>query len=127
MALNILVVDDSALMRSMVTKVLHRSGLEIGEIYHGSNGQEGLHQLEENWIDLVLIDINMPIMDGIELLEAIRSRPDMRDIPVLMVSAESQESRIQYIWSKGAGFVHKPFTPEKLRDEILKTIGVENG
>lgn len=127
MALNILVVDDSALMRSMVMKVLQRSGLEIGEIYQGANGHEGLLQLEQNWIDLVLIDINMPIMDGIELLEAIRSREDMRDIPVLMVSAESQESRIQYIWSKGAGFVHKPFTPEKLRDEILKTIGVENG
>ncbi|HEX30388.1 TPA: response regulator, partial [Candidatus Poribacteria bacterium] len=66
MALNILVVDDSSVMRSIIIKTLHLCGLPLGEIYQAVNGLEGLQALEENWIDLALVDINMPVMDGEE-------------------------------------------------------------
>lgn len=124
MALNVLVVDDSALMRNIVIKVLKMSQVDIGEIFQASNGKEGLDLLSDNWIDLALIDINMPIMNGLDLLKAIRDNDETHDTPVIMVSSESQEQRLAVIQEYGAGFVHKPFAPESLRDQILKTTGV---
>lgn len=124
MAINILVVDDSAVMRSMIKKTIHNSGVEVGEIYEAANGVEGLEALEDNWLDLLFIDVNMPVMDGMEMLEKLRSRPDTRDIPVLIVSTESNNERIKVINGHGAGFVHKPFTPETLRENILASLGV---
>jgi len=124
MAINILVVDDSAVMRSMIIKTIHLSGLETGEIFQASNGREGLEQLSENWVDLVFIDVNMPVMDGMEMLGAIREDTATRDLPVLIVSTESNEDRIQVIGRQRAGFVHKPFTPEMLRGKILEMVGV---
>ena len=124
MAVNILVVDDSAVMRSMIKKTIKSSGVEIGEIYEASNGQEGLEVLEENWLDILFIDVNMPVMDGMEMLDRVRSKSETSDIPILIVSTESNHERIEIIQKKNAGFVHKPFTPEVLRERILEALGV---
>ncbi|KPP96461.1 MAG: chemotaxis signal relay system response regulator CheY [Bacteroidetes bacterium HLUCCA01] len=124
MALNVLVVDDSALMRNIVIKVLKLSDIDIADIFQAGNGQEALEQLNNNWIDLMLLDINMPVMSGLELLDIVRANPETKDLPIIMVTSESQEKRISTIEQKGAGFVHKPFTPELLRDQILKATGV---
>jgi two-component system, chemotaxis family, chemotaxis protein CheY len=124
MALNILVVDDSALMRNIVIKVLKLSQIDLGEVFQAGNGQEALEILSENWVDLLLVDINMPVMNGLEMLDIVRANPETRDLPIIMISSESQEQRISTIEKKGAGFVHKPFTPELLRDQILRTTGV---
>lgn len=126
MAINILVVDDSAVMRSMIKKTIHNSGVEVGVIYEASNGQEGLEKTDENWIDLLFIDVNMPIMDGMEMLGKIRENPVTSDIPVLIVSTESNSERIKIIDQHNAVFVHKPFTPEVLREQILSVLGVLN-
>lgn len=123
MKLNILVVDDSAVMRKMIIRTLNMCGIGVGEIYEASNGREGLVQLDEHWIDLLMIDINMPVMDGMEMLDRVRSNPETRDIPVLIVSTESNEQRIDSIYKLGAKFVHKPFTPELLKDEISRLTG----
>lgn len=124
MAINILVVDDSAVMRSMIIRTINLCGLEVGEIYQAENGRDGLEKLEEIWVDLVFIDVNMPVMDGMEMLEAIRQGTLTRDLPVLIVSTESNEERINIINRQNAGFVHKPFTPEMLREKILEMLGV---
>ncbi|MFB3885951.1 MAG: response regulator [Thermodesulfobacteriota bacterium] len=123
MALNILVVDDSKVMRQMIIKTLRLSQPELGEIHEASNGQEALQVLDGHWIDLALVDINMPVMDGGELVDRLRQNPATADLPVIIVSTEGSETRKEVLRQKGVGFVHKPFTPESLRDAILRTLG----
>ena len=124
MEFNVLVVDDSAVMRAMVIKTLRLSGLALGEIYQASNGQEGLLVLDNKWIDLLLVDINMPIMNGEEMIDRIRSNPEYANLAIVVVSTESSETRINAYAKKGAGFVHKPFTPETLKQEVMQITGV---
>ena len=124
MAINILVVDDSAVMRSMIKKTILNSGVEVGEIYEAGNGQAGLEVLATEWLDILFIDVNMPVMDGMEMLEKVRENPEYVDLPILIVSTESNPERIEIIQKMNAGFVHKPFTPEVLRERILEAIGV---
>jgi two-component system, chemotaxis family, chemotaxis protein CheY len=123
MALNVLVVDDSAVMRAMIIKTLQLSGVELGEVHQAGNGQNGLDILNENWIDLALIDINMPVMNGEQMIEKIRANPETRDLAIIVVSTESSETRIEMLLERGVQFIHKPFTPETLREKILDTIG----
>jgi two-component system chemotaxis response regulator CheY len=124
MSLNVLVVDDSSVMRSMVIKTLRLSGLDLNEIHQAANGQEALLLLDQQWIDLALVDINMPVMNGMELIDRIRNNPDMAKLPVIVVSTESSQTRIDKLEQSGASFVHKPFTPEMLRAAIIKATGV---
>lgn len=124
MAINILVVDDSAVMRSMIKKTILNSGVEVEQIYEAGNGQEGLDVLAKEWLDILFIDVNMPVMDGMEMLERVRTNPEYVDLPILIVSTESNPERIQIIQKMNAGFVHKPFTPEVLRERILEALGV---
>ena len=126
MALNVLVTDDSSVMRSMIIKTLHLSGLSLGEVYQAANGAEGLAALDENWIDLALVDINMPVMDGEEMITRLRENPALADLAVVVVSTESSETRINQLEQQGACFVHKPFTPETLRKTIVKLTGVSD-
>jgi two-component system chemotaxis response regulator CheY len=123
MALNILVVDDSSVMRAMIIKTLRLSQLPLGEVLEAPNGQEALKVLDAKWIDLALVDINMPVMDGEEMIDRLRQNPVTEDLPVIIISTEGSETRKEVLMQKGAGFVHKPFTPETLRDTILKTLG----
>ncbi|MCP9291914.1 MULTISPECIES: response regulator [Gracilimonas] len=124
MAINILVVDDSAVMRSMIIKTIKNTGIEVGEVHQASNGAEGLEVVDNNWLDLLFIDVNMPIMDGMEMLDKVRKNPITMDMPVLIVSTESNNARIKIIDEQYAGFVHKPFTPEVLKEKILDVLGV---
>ena len=123
MALNILVVDDSSVMRAIIIKTLHLSQLPLGEVHQASNGQEALKVLDGNWVDLALVDINMPVMDGEEMINRLRQNPATSDLPIIIVSTEGSESRKEVLKRQGARFVHKPFTPETLRDAILRTLG----
>lgn len=126
MALNVLVVDDSAVMRAMIIKTLRLSGLPLHDIHEARNGEEGLHLLAQHWIDLVLLDLNMPVMNGEEMLIRVRQTPETADVPVLVVSTEGSETRIAALRQQGAEFVHKPFTPEIFRDTILHMTGVSD-
>lgn len=123
MALNVLVVDDSAVMRSMIIKILRLAGLSLGEVYQAANGQEGLALLREQWVDLGIVDINMPVMDGEEMIACMHDTPDLCDIPIIVVSTEGSETRINRLVQSGARFVHKPFSPEALRDVLREMLG----
>ena len=123
MAINVLIVDDSAVMRAMIIKTLRMSGLSLGEIYQAANGQEGLSALNENWVDLVILDINMPVMNGEEMLESMRGDPDLKDTPTIVISTEGSEARIERLEDRGARFIHKPFSPEIVRDTVKDLLG----
>ena len=93
MALNILVIDDSVAMRSMIIKALRLSGLSLGELYQASDGENGLKVLESNRIDLALVDLNMPHMNGEEMVQSTKQNTATANIPILVVSTESSETR----------------------------------
>ena len=124
MELNVLVVDDSKVMRSMISKTMHMSGLPVGKIYQAENGQEGLETLKNNWIDLVIADINMPVMNGEEMIIHMKESIETRDIPIMVVSTEGSQKRIDRIVEKGVVFIHKPFTPEVFCDNIQTITGI---
>ncbi len=124
MAMNVLIVDDSSVMRSMILKTLRMSGVSLGEVHNAANGQEGLDILDSNWIDLVFLDINMPVMTGEEMIDKMRERDLMKDIPVIVVSTEGSQTRIDKLMEHDAvKFIHKPFTPEIVRDAVLDVTG----
>jgi two-component system chemotaxis response regulator CheY len=125
MAINILIVDDSGVMRSMVQKAMQLSGLAIGEVHQAGNGQEGLAVLEAHWIDLVVADINMPVMNGEEMIERMHAQPDLKAIPTIVISTEGSRTRIERLQRKGARFIHKPFSPEMIRDTLKEVLGSE--
>lgn len=120
--MKILVVDDSAVMRKMIIKTINLCGLDVTDIFEAGNGEEGLDVLRKRKIDLLFADVNMPVMDGLQMLSEVRKREVIKNLPVLIVSTESHKERILEIERQDAGFVHKPFTPEILREKILETV-----
>ena len=126
MSFNILVVDDSAVMRAMIIRILRLTGLSLGEVYEAPNGREGLKVLDEKWVDLALVDINMPVMNGEEMIDSVRNNQTTADLPIIVVSTESNMERVETIRKKNVEFVHKPFTPEVLRKTVLQLTGVSN-
>ena len=117
---NFLIVEDEPTMRLLIKKVLFESGLEYGEIYEAENGKEGIEILKKHTINFMLVDIYMPVMDGMEMLDYVMDHPDFRDIPAIVISTENDENRIDAIVRRGIGFVHKPLTKELLKDQIIK-------
>lgn len=124
MAIHVLVVDDSAVMRSMLIRTLRLSALPLTSVHQAANGAEALRLLAEHDIDLALIDINMPVMNGEQLLEHIRADARLASLAVVVVSTEGSETRIDALRSRGVAFVHKPFTPEEIRATVLRVLGV---
>ena len=125
MALNIMIVDDSPVMRSFIRKVVGLTGLDVGEYCEAGDGDMALRLLQERWVDLILTDINMPNMNGEELVSWLENDELLRSIPVIVVSTDSSQSRVQHMLALGAkGYVSKPFLPEALRDEVEKVLSV---
>lgn len=127
MSWKILIVDDSAAMRSIIKKTVNLSGIPVGEFFLAPNGQVALDIIEENLIDLALVDINMPVMDGETMIKEVRSSDDFEDLPIIVVSTESSETRVARLNSMGVEFVHKPFAPEDLKQKVIAVTGEENG
>jgi len=114
MAFSILVVDDNRLMRGMVTRAVTMSGLAVGTLVEAGDGVQALAAMRRQWIDLVLLDINMPVMDGEVFLTRVRADPVLSATLVVVVSTESSQPRIARLKAMGAAFIHKPFRPEEL-------------
>lgn len=126
MALNIMIVDDSPVMRTFIRKVVGLTGLDVGEYYEAKDGEDALQQLSESWVDLVLTDINMPRMNGEELVRRIEDDDMLRSIPIIVVSTDASSARAERLLALGAkGYVTKPFLPEVLRDEVERILGVQ--
>ncbi len=124
MAYSILIVDDSETIRSVLVRSLAMTKLPIDSVLQASNGKDALEKLSSSWIDIIFTDINMPQMDGIALVDAMKAHPEFKDIPVVVVSTEGSATRIAELKEKGVrGYLRKPFTPEKLRDMIVETLG----
>jgi len=126
MSMNVLVIDDSSVMRAMIRKSLKLSGIETGEIYEAANGQQGIDILDNHSADLIITDINMPVMNGEVMIELIRNDPKTKDIPILVVSSEGSKLRVERLRDKGVAFIHKPFYPETIRDTIKSIIQKED-
>ena len=126
MSLNVLVVDDSSVVRAMIIKTLQMAGVPLGDVHQAGNGREGLEVLDKNWIDLLFVDINMPVMNGEEMIEQIRANPEWQDLPIIVVSTEGSETRIERLQRKGAKFIHKPFAAETVREIVTQLTGVCN-
>lgn len=119
MSVNVLVVDDSDVIRSMILKTLRIAEVPVASAFEASNGREALSILEDNWVDVVLADINMPVMDGMEMVDRMQGSADLANIPVIIVSTDGNASRIEDLRAKGvAAYMRKPFTPEMLRDVV---------
>lgn len=125
MALNILIVDDSRTIRNILVKTLKLTEVDIGEIYQAGNGEEGLECLRENWVDLVLSDLNMPVMTGFEMIDKMFEDELLCKIPVVVISTEGSVTRIEELKKKGIrDYVRKPFTPETIGEIIASITGV---
>ena len=123
MALNVLVVDDSAIVRSIILKSLRLARVELGETHEAADGRQGLAVLDQHWVDVVFLDINMPVMNGEEMIETMRANPLWAELPVVIVSTEGSRTRIEHLRSLGAQFIHKPFTPEEIRKVVREITG----
>jgi two-component system chemotaxis response regulator CheY len=123
---NVLIVDDSAILRTAIRKVVRLAGIEDDRIHEAGNGQDALTVLDTVWIDLVLLDLNMPVMDGEEFARRLRQKPELNDVAVVVVSTESNKDRLQRLRDLGVvDSLHKPFEPEDLRRLVDKTLGVK--
>jgi two-component system chemotaxis response regulator CheY len=124
MAYNILIVDDSFPMRAVIKKVIKASGFDIGDFFEAANGNEALQVLDEHWLDLVLTDYNMPDMNGLELLKAMKNTDTLADIPVIIVTTEGSEQRKEKFLHQGAAaYIRKPFTPEQIKAQMNRILG----
>lgn len=127
MALNIMIVDDSPVMRVFLRKVVQLTGLPVGEYSEAGDGDAALRSLRERWVDLILTDINMPRMNGEEFVRHLESDEMLRDIPVIVVSTDATHERIDRMFKLGAkGYISKPFQPETLRDEVERILGEQH-
>lgn len=122
-ALSVLIVDDSPVMRNFIRRVLDLSGLELASVVEASDGRTALQALDDFHIDLVLSDINMPGMNGEELLREMERDDELSHVPVIVVSTDSSTHRVQMMLGYGAkGYIQKPFHPETLRAEVERVL-----
>lgn len=124
MAYKLLVVDDSLPMRSIIIRTIKASGFSDAEFFQAGNGKEALALLANEWVDLVVTDYNMPDMNGMELIQEMKKDDILQVIPVLVVTTEGSQQKVEEFIAKGAaGYVKKPFTPEAIRDQITHILG----
>ena len=115
-----LIVDDSSVMRKIVERSLRQAGLDPLVVFEASSGTDGLELLKTQQVDLILSDINMPSMDGLEFLRQIRAQNLAPDVPVVMITTESSEEHVkQAILSGAQGYIRKPFTAEQVKERVL--------
>ncbi len=116
----VLIVDDSVSMRQMVGYTLREGGFDVVEAEHG---QDALDKLKGITVDLIITDLNMPVMDGITLIQNVRAQPAMKSKPILMLTTEGLASKKEQGKAAGAtGWIVKPFDPEKLLQTIAKVL-----
>lgn len=119
-----LIVDDSSVMRKIVERALRQAGLELLEVHEAGSGVEGLEVLKAQPVDLILSDINMPTMDGLEFVRQIRAQNLAAGVPVVMITTESSEEHVRQAIQAGArGYIRKPFTAEQVKERVLPLVG----
>ncbi|MEX2262028.1 MAG: response regulator [Bryobacteraceae bacterium] len=123
MALDVMIVDDSAAIRKILQRMLRQSGVAIGEVWEAADGFEALEVLKQSRVGLVLSDLNMPNMDGLQLLGEIRSNREWRHVPVIIITTEGGENKVMEAVHRGAsGYVRKPFTSEQIKQKLMAVL-----
>jgi two-component system chemotaxis response regulator CheY len=123
MALDVLIVDDSAAIRKILHRVLVQAEVPLGKVHEASDGNEALEKLKTEKVGLILSDINMPNMDGIEFLTRIKAEEAYRRVPVLMVTTEGSQAKVMQALELGAaGYVKKPFTADQIKEKLTGLI-----
>ena len=111
-------------MRKIVERSLRQAGIELTQVFEAGNGAEALGVLKENQVDLILCDINMPVMDGLEFIKQLPGVANAKDVPVVMITTEGSETHVVQALSCGArGYIRKPFTPEQVREQVMPVLG----
>ena len=115
-----LIVDDSSVMRKIVERSLRQAGIDLDKVVEASNGAEALAALQTNTVDLILCDINMPVMDGLEFVRQVHTVESAKGVPIVMITTEGSESHVVQALTAGArGYIRKPFTPEQVKEHVL--------
>ncbi|MGB9242393.1 MAG: response regulator [Candidatus Acidiferrales bacterium] len=121
-----LIVDDSSVMRKIVERSLRQAGVNLTQVLEAGNGAEALAVLEKSQVDLILCDINMPIMDGLEFVKQLAGVPNAKGVPVVMITTEGSESHVVQALSCGArGYIRKPFTADQVKEHVLPVLAVK--
>jgi len=121
-----MIVDDSPILRKAIKKVVRLAGIEEDRIHEAGNGRDALTILETVWIDLVLLDLNMPVMDGEQFAQELRKRPELQGVAVVIVSTEANKDRLQRLRDLGiVDSLRKPFEPEDLCKMISRVLRVK--
>jgi two-component system chemotaxis response regulator CheY len=120
MDLNVLIVDDSSAIRKILVRVLSQTDLPIKQVHEANDGAEALKIVEANDVSLILSDINMPNVDGLELLQKLRLSPKWKDLSVVMITTEGSQAKVMEAVQLGAkGYVRKPFTADQIKEKVL--------
>ena len=119
MAYNILIVDDSLTARSFIARTLEIAGVPVSKLHQACNGQEAWDLLQREWVDLVFVDINMPVMNGVEFVRRMRTVGLFKSLPVIVVSTDCSTQRMADMKEAGVqAYLIKPITPEKLKATV---------
>jgi len=118
-----LIVDDSSVMRKIVERSLRQAGIEMTEVFQAGNGAEALGILQDTAVDLILCDINMPVMDGLEFIKQLSGVANAKGVPVVMITTEGSEAHVVQAISYGArGYIRKPFTTEQVKEHVIPVL-----
>jgi len=116
---NILVVDDSSTIRKIIARCISHTQIPVGSLFEASDGEEALAILNDQKIHLVMTDINMPKMNGLELLAKLKGNERWKDVPVLLITTEGRVDTVVEAANKGAaGYVKKPFTAGDIQAKV---------
>jgi two-component system chemotaxis response regulator CheY len=120
---NVLIVDDSAAIRKILQRVLGQANVPITQVFEAGDGVEALNVLKQQKINLILSDINMPNMDGLQLLNHVRAVEEWKSVPFVMITTEGSHAKVMEAVQSGAsGYVRKPFTPDQIKEKLAGLI-----
>jgi len=120
MPLNVLIVDDSAAIRKILERVLRHTDFQLGDVIEAGDGKEALDKLNASSVGLVLSDINMPNMDGLEFLQRVKANDAWKALPIIMVTTEGSQDKVMQAIQLGAtGYIRKPFTADQIKEKLI--------
>jgi two-component system chemotaxis response regulator CheY len=121
-----LIVDDCSVMGKIVERSLRQAGISLSQVFEAGNGAEALNVLSEHRVDLILCDINMPVMDGLEFIKQLPAVANAKNVAVVMITTEGSEAHVVQALSCGArGYIRKPFTAEQVKEHVIPVLGVK--
>ena len=110
-------------MRKIVERSLRQAGITLTKVLEAGNGAEALAILADNRVELILCDINMPVMDGLEFVKSLSGVPNAAGVPVVMITTEGSEAHVVQALSAGArGYIRKPFTPDQVKEQVIPVL-----